>query len=202
MRASWVRRSQIPVIKFKHQGDKAKGEANQVVKRQPESSNTDGEARGNDVLTSPPLSPKTTLNNDLMDISVSSVFTSLNLKRKAVDSSDEERCSKLLRLCAPELNPNPRASNTKSTLLKINHKPKRFYTERALKSNHPFDNFGEVVLCDVPIGVGNHDGVNLGDVSIEGVTLISLWIKGHFPNEAPNMELSRNWAYFNNPGFR
>lgn len=46
MRASWVRRSQIPVIEFNHHGDKAEGEANQVLERQPESSGTDGVARG------------------------------------------------------------------------------------------------------------------------------------------------------------
>lgn len=103
-----------------------------------------------------------------MDISLSTVFTSLNLKRKVVDPSDEERGSKLFRLCAPEPNPNPLNSNTKSTLPKINHKPKRAYTKRALKSKHSFDNFGEAVLFDVPIGVGSSDGVNLTDVSIEG----------------------------------
>lgn len=300
MRASWVRRSQIPVIEFNNHGDKAEGEVNLVVERQPESSNTDGIARGNDapskrvvpqdnqqrqhsaegahtprphdtgvvlertaVLTpigtgiiprtplldaseafdspsdkgspslslnpltvcpnptsqkththdtpyfvteppdspksprpmpttpgflsmqpkslipnpashdhiypdSPPLSPKTISNNHLMDISLSTAFTSLNLKRKVVDPSDEERGSKLLRLCAPEPNPNPLNSNTKSTLPKINHKPKRAYTKRALKSKHSFDNFGEAVLCDVPIGVGSSDGANLTDVSIEG----------------------------------
>lgn len=240
MRASWVRRSQIPVIEFNHHGDKVEGEGNLVVERQPESSNTGGIARGNDVLStrvvpqdnqqrqhssegahtprfhgtgvvlettasstqigtgiipctalldasgavespphkgspppislnslpvcpnptpqttltrdkpyfvteppdspksprpmptipvfpsiqpkslnkspaspdhiylaSPPLSPKTISNNHLMDISLSSVFTYLNLKRKAIDSSDEGKDFKLLRLCAPEPNPNP-----------------------------------------------------------------------------------------------
>lgn len=103
-----------------------------------------------------------------MDISLSSVFTSLNLKRKAADTSDKERGTKLLRLCAPEPKPTTPFSNTKSTLPKINHKPKRAYTKRALKSKHSSDNFGEAVLCDVLIGVGNSYEVNLCDVPIEG----------------------------------
>ncbi|KAF7139019.1 hypothetical protein RHSIM_Rhsim07G0114000 [Rhododendron simsii] len=311
LRASWVRRSQIPVIEFNYHGERAEGEANLVVGRQPETSNAEGETRGKDVLSkrvvpranqqqqhsaegahtprpqdtsvalertavltpietgiiprtplldasvtieplsskrspplsidsltvcpnltsqithtydnpyfvteppdspksprpkpstptfpliqpkglnsnppspdhtysdSPPLSPKTFSHTNLMDISLSTVFTSLNLKRKVVDPIDEERDSKLLRLCAPEPKPNPINLNTKSSLPKINHKQKRAYTKRALNAKHYFDNFGEAALCDVPIGVGSSDGVKLDDVSIEGVYPNLAMDKGH-----------------------
>lgn len=101
-----------------------------------------------------PVSPKS------FEISLSQVFNSLNLKRKASEESLEPSRSKILRLCSP--NPNPKSPNPKPS------RPARKQTKgnrRVIGPNRGSSLVGETDfledgLCDVQV----HHALTVNDV--------------------------------------
>lgn len=118
-----------------------------------------------DTPPSPPLSPKTLSKNQFMDISLASAFTSLNIKRKASEEGEDERGSKLLRLCAPDTGTGLDSQCTKTPSTSSKRKPKGPTKKAAGRGSSGAANSRySATICDTPLV--NSDEYNLCDVPI------------------------------------
>ncbi|KAG5530598.1 hypothetical protein RHGRI_025530 [Rhododendron griersonianum] len=118
-----------------------------------------------DTPPSPPLSPKTLSKNQFMDISLASVLTSLNIKRKASEEGEDERGSKLLRLCAPDTGTGLDSQCTKTPSTSSKRKPKGPTKKAAGRGSSGAANSRySATICDTPLV--NSDEYNLCDVPI------------------------------------
>lgn len=84
------------------------------------------------------------------ETSLTTVFSSLAIKRKAApDDGEEEPTPKLLRLCAPDYNPNPTPFLTNSA--KTHPKPKRATKKRTPPAPPFVSNLSDTNLCNVEL---------------------------------------------------
>ncbi|KAF7153207.1 hypothetical protein RHSIM_Rhsim01G0198800 [Rhododendron simsii] len=146
-------------------------------------------------------------NSSSLDKSLTTVFHKLAIKRKSTKDPIDSNRSKLLRLCAPHnLSSHTQEPKQSSSRKSVRRRGSNISAKKSfgiLKICLPLNPVSVMFLSSKLLPVWRSTFLWLQVKWILIIWLMGVWLalNSHPINDCPNLELSRNWAYFDNPGF-